>query len=96
MLMAGRTVRKDPHARIEINSPYYVGNVEAVCLTDALYDLLIGNVESARQPSNPDPMWNIINTVANIEDQKKEKVNQEDNKLKFLVENVFGKRTKEP
>ena len=32
-------------------------------------------------------MWNIINGVANIEDQKKEKVNQIDNKLKFLVEN---------
>ena len=41
MLMADRTVRKVPHARIKINTPYYVGNVEAVCLTDALYDLLI-------------------------------------------------------
>ena len=34
MLMANRMVRKVPHARIEINTPYDVGNVEAVCLTD--------------------------------------------------------------
>ena len=47
MLMADRTVRKVPHARIQINTPYYVGNVEAVCLTDTLYDLLIGNIEGA-------------------------------------------------
>ena len=45
MLMADRTVRKVPHARIEINTPYYMGNIEAVYLTDALYDLLIGNIE---------------------------------------------------
>ena len=64
-----------------------MGNVEAVCLTDALYDLLIGNIEGAQEPSNPDPMWNIINRVANIEDQKKKNVNQVDSKLKFLVEN---------
>ena len=61
MLMADRTVRKVPHARIEIHTPYYMGNVKAVCLTDALYDLLIGNIEGAREPSNPDPMWSIIN-----------------------------------
>ena len=87
MLMADRTVRKIPHARIEINTPYYVGNVEGVCLIDALYDLLIGNIEGAQEPSNPDRMWNIINRVANIEDQKKENVNQVDSKLKFSVEN---------
>jgi hypothetical protein len=33
------------------------GEVEAQCLPDALYDLIIGNVEGARAPDDPDPEW---------------------------------------
>ena len=57
MMMADKTVRKVPHAIININTPFYTGKVNAVCLPDALYDLLIGNIEGAREPNNPDKSW---------------------------------------
>ena len=53
MLMAEKTVRKVPHVRIESDIPYYLLKTEAVCLADALYDLLIGKSEGAREPYDP-------------------------------------------
>lgn len=38
------TVRRNPTARIDIDTPYLKGNVTAVCMTNPLYDLIIGNV----------------------------------------------------
>ena len=46
-----------PIARIYVDTPYLKGNVEAQCLSDPIYDLLIGNVRDARDAQNPDPMW---------------------------------------
>ena len=36
IIMADNTVKKTELARIYIDTPYYVGEVEAVCLPDAL------------------------------------------------------------
>ena len=33
------------------------GQVEAQCLLDPIYDLVIGNVPGARAADNPDPSW---------------------------------------
>ena len=41
MIMADNTVKKTELARIYIDTPYCVGEVEAACLPDALCDLLI-------------------------------------------------------
>ena len=41
--MADKTVRRAHHAKIYVNTPFYVGSIETSCLPDALYDLLIGN-----------------------------------------------------
>ena len=47
MLLIDNTVRKVPIAKIQVDTPYLKGEVEAQCLTDAIYDLVIGNVEGA-------------------------------------------------
>ena len=39
--------------RIEIDTPYPTGDVEALCSRDAIYDLIIGNVPNAKDPNNP-------------------------------------------
>ncbi|KAK7095116.1 hypothetical protein V1264_006567 [Littorina saxatilis] len=41
----------------QIDTPYFTGEVEAVCLKKPLYDLLIGNIGGARRPDDPDFEW---------------------------------------
>ena len=44
MLLLDNTARKVPIARVMVVTPYLKGLVEAQCLPDAIYDLIIGNV----------------------------------------------------
>ena len=55
MMMVDRTLKKAPIARINRDTPYYTGVVEALCLLDPLFDLIIGNVPGARRPDDPNP-----------------------------------------
>ena len=57
MLLIDNTARKVPIARITVDTPYLKGQVEAQCLPDAIYDLIIGNVLGARPADEPDPTW---------------------------------------
>ena len=57
MLLIDNTARKVPIAKIEVDTPYLKGQVEAQCLPDAVYDLIVGNVPGARAADDPDPSW---------------------------------------
>ena len=46
-----------PIAKIDIDTPYLKGQVEAQCLPDPIYDLVIGNVPGTRAANDPDPSW---------------------------------------
>ncbi len=50
-------IREAPIGKIQVDISYLKGEVEAQCLPDPLYDLLIGNVDGARAPDDPDPEW---------------------------------------
>lgn len=54
-ILADKTVRYVPVASIYINSPYYIGTVSAACMKNPTCDVLIGNIEGARLPWQPDP-----------------------------------------
>ena len=71
------TVRQLPLAHVTIDSPYFIGPVEAVCMTDPIYDVIVGNIPQARDPGNPDPKWTCEdNTISrqktNLERKQKE------------------------
>ena len=51
------SIKTFPVAEIEVDSPYFQGRVEAVCMPGSLCDVLIGNVEGAREPGNPNYDW---------------------------------------
>ena len=51
------TEKKFPLAVVYVDSPFYKGQVEALCIDNPVYDLIIGNVNGARQPQDPDPNW---------------------------------------
>ena len=48
IMMVARTLLKASFANVEISTSYYNGTVEALCLRDPLYQLIIGNIPGAR------------------------------------------------
>ena len=57
MLLIDNTARKVPIAKIDVDTPYFKGQVQAQCLADPIYDLVIGNVPGARAADDPAPSW---------------------------------------
>ena len=57
MMMIDKSMKKLPIARIVVDAPYYSREVEALCLSDAIYDLVIGNFFDARPPNDPNLLW---------------------------------------
>lgn len=53
------TVRRVPAAVVQVNTPYYIGQVTCLCMTNPVYDLILGNIEGVSDPSEPDRTWKI-------------------------------------
>ena len=51
------TVRKFPVARIHVDTPYLVGDVDALCMDKPVYPLILGNVPGAREAYQHDTGW---------------------------------------
>ncbi|XP_041452935.1 uncharacterized protein LOC121406002 isoform X3 [Lytechinus variegatus] len=56
-VLIDHTVRKMPVARVHIDTPFYKGDVTALCVKNPIYDLVLGNISGVRCPSDPDPEW---------------------------------------
>ena len=48
-------MRVCPVARINVITPFYIGQVEALIMDNPVYDLIIGNI--ARSADNPNLNW---------------------------------------
>ena len=55
------TVKKVPMARVHVDTPYFVGEVEAMCMDKPIYPLVLGNIEGIRDPNDPDTTWSTRN-----------------------------------
>ena len=51
------TVREFPVARIRIDSPYFCGETDALCMVNPVYDVIIGNIQGARSSFDQDKNW---------------------------------------
>ena len=51
------TVKDAPVARIWVSSPYYTGNVDALCMSEPVFDLILGNIPCVREPNEPEKDW---------------------------------------
>ena len=56
-LMINGAVVNVPVAKINVHTPYYSGEVEALAMKNPPYDLIIGNLPGARDANCPDPEW---------------------------------------
>ena len=71
------TIERVPVARVTVNTPYLVGDVDALCVNESLYDLVIGNVPGAREPFRPDNEWEMVGAVQTRVQKKLNKVESE-------------------
>lgn len=51
------TTKEFPVAHVVIDTPYYAGILEVLCMHNPVYDLILGNLPQIREPSDPDPLW---------------------------------------
>ena len=57
IMTVARTLLKAPFANVEMNTSYFSGTVEALCLRDPLYPLIVGNIPGVRAFDDPDETW---------------------------------------
>ena len=51
------TVRKVPVAKVSVDTPYFRGEIQALCMKNPVYQLILGNLPGIRDPSDPDLSW---------------------------------------
>ena len=64
------TQRRFPLARIQVSTPYFTGEVEAMCIENPLYDLIIGNVPAVS--NTPDPEQRMQGNAATTHSQEEQ------------------------
>ena len=52
--LTDRTIRTLPVAKLQLDTPYYTGELYAMCVEDPIYDLIIGNIQGVQTPSKID------------------------------------------
>ena len=50
-----RILKEAPIAEIKVETPYYTGVTQTICLPNPLFDLVIGNIPGARNPDDSVP-----------------------------------------
>ena len=79
MVMVDYSSRVVPEVKVSIDTPYYKGEVLALCVEKPLVGLIIGNIPGARERNNPDKSW--VPAVA-VEDGAQARREGVTNKLK--------------
>ena len=79
MVMVDYSSRVVPEVKVSIDTPYYKGEVLALCVEKPLVGLIIGNIPGARERNNPDINWVPALAVENGAQARREGVT---NKLK--------------
>ena len=79
MVMVDYSSRVVPEVKVSIDTPYYKGQVLALCVEKPLVGLIIGNIPGARERNNPDIDWVPAVAVENGTQARREGVT---NKLK--------------
>ena len=72
MVMVDYSSRVVPEVKVSIDTPYYKGEVLALCVEKPLVGLIIGNIPGARERNNPDKTWVPAVAVENGAQAKRE------------------------
>ena len=72
------SVTRAPIAKIRVDTPYHVVEVNALCFREPICELIIGNIPGAREPDDPNPTWGYVACTKEQETQTVEKDIAED------------------
>ena len=64
IMTVDRTIKRAPMAKVEVDTPLYIGTVKVLCLQGPLFDSIIGNVSGDRRSNDPNPEWVVVTAVA--------------------------------
>ena len=86
-----RTLKEASIAELKVDTPYYTGVTQAICLRDPLFDVVIGNISGARNPDDPvsgvKPLvTKEVTAQTSITKNELEKLQQEDRTLEKYVD----------
>ena len=95
------TVKKVPIAKVHIDTPFFVGETDAMVMESPIYPLVVGNILGARDVNDPDPEWHCVReetkqvkekteTVAVMTRSQAEKLNKPTSPLKVPSEIDLG------
>ena len=59
-----------PVAIMELDTPFFTGKTEVMVMANPLYDVIIGNIEGAREPADPDPNWSVAAAMTRAQARK--------------------------
>ena len=87
--LADGTKRKFPIAVTNVDTPYYSGMVEALCMPEPVYDLVLGNIDGVRSAENPDQNWQAITDIDELANHKANAVETRAQKIKQNKKNTL-------
>ncbi|XP_071504639.1 uncharacterized protein [Diadema antillarum] len=69
------TTRRFQVARVRVDTPYLVGELDVLCMNNPVYPLILGNVQGVRNPGDPDCQWKPVELLEAVEtrQQKEDK-----------------------
>ncbi|XP_072164915.1 uncharacterized protein [Diadema setosum] len=69
------TTRRFQVARVRVDTPYFVGELDVLCMSNPVYPLILGNVQGVRNPGDPDCQWKPVELLEAVEtrQQKEDK-----------------------
>ena len=85
-ILVDGTIRKAPIAIVQLDTPYFIGSCEALCMPNPVYDIIIyRNISNVRHPQEPDPNWskpetlngNVSNEIISAVETRSQKLRQE-------------------
>ena len=100
------TVTKVPIAKVHIDTPFFVGETDAMVMESPIYPLVVKNILGARDVNDPDPEWYCVReetrqvkekteTVAVMTRSRTEKLNKPTSPLKVPSEIDLGLTSEE-
>ena len=84
MTLADKSIRKFPIAKVYIESRFFSGKITALCLDDAMYDVIIGNIPNDWEPSDTDLSFNCNNIANNVEVNERSASSEEEDLFSSL------------
>ena len=61
------TEKDFPVAHVVVDSSFYIGELDVLCMDNPVYDVILGNVSGVREPNDPDLDWKVADSGLAVE-----------------------------